>query len=186
MTEQELHSDTSAWLGERSGFRQSIAGAFLAGGQAPAEEEEGEEEAEEAEEAQEEQAQEEEPSPGNQQASIFSCEVSHNDAFESVETNPFQSEVEGGFPDSTAITKDVIDGVKDFKTAEELIPLQRQINALESFRKTTLNRKQRRVHLIRHSQENWSREGQYQSELQDALIGRQIGLSGNIEASDEE
>ena len=178
MSEQELHSDTAAWLGERSGFRQSIAGAFLAGGQAPAEEEGAQEE----EEAQEQ----EEPSPGNQQSSDFGCEVSHNDAFSGVETNPFQSEVEGGFPDSTAITKDILDGVKDFETAEKLIPLQRQGNALESFRKTTLNRKQRRVHLLRHSQENWGREEQYQSELQAALIGRQIGLSGNIEAEQTE
>lgn len=107
------------------------------------------------------------------------CELTHNNYFTLINPGMYQDQTSpAGWPPA----QDIIDELfaklasTDNRPAyNEIIRRQLQVNALESFRRTLLNRRQRKKHLLRHQQQTFLAEQQAQSELESLLQNVKVG-----------
>jgi hypothetical protein len=146
-----LSDDAQTWLTPRNDFRTVQAEALTKGYDPEAEE---------------------------QGSTSPACEKELNDTFAQIDPNPYDSyeTTAGGFPNADLVTDQFVQKVVD-KAAfvYDAIPLQLQINLLESFRRMHLSQKQRKKHMLRHWQEQALQEEKSQELIVRLLLGQDIG-----------
>lgn len=169
--EYTLAPETSDWLNVRSTYRFQQQAAYLGTDNL-----------------------EEDPQPAtpasnasNQQGTEYACEVTHNNFFTLVNPGAYQDQTSAaGWPPAQDIIDELIEKLSssDNRPAYgELIRRQLQVNALEGFRRTLLNMRQRKTHLIRHSQQAFLQEGQAKAELEALLQAVKVGQTANPPAT---
>jgi hypothetical protein len=163
--EVSLHSDTVDWLEKRNAQRAALQGAFGAG------------------EAEEEAAEAEAP------AAAAGCVVEKggcpdlNGQFTAYppDDDIEQETAEKGWPECDGLYGDTNSNLKkkDELVMPEVIVQERQINTLESYRRMLLHKKQRKCHLLAAYAEYWEAEGRSQSELEELMLNKRVGVQGN-------
>jgi hypothetical protein len=162
-----LADETTAWLEVRTTYRYEQQSAYLGTPDL-----------------------EEDPQPAtvqtdgsNQQGTIYACEVTHNNFFTLINPGAYQTETSvAGWPPAQGIIDELIaklSSTDDRPSYGEIIRRQLQVNALEGFRRTLLNIRQRRVHLLRHSQESFLHEPQAKAELEALLQNVKVGQTAD-------
>ena len=178
-----LHDDTLAFLERRNAFRDALAEALLTRPEEP-------EEPDEPEDPEEP----EEPGEGGEGVCTVPGRVGA-DGKPDTSCNPFAAiaQIEAiecfrdatGWPNCDQLYQDLMESLRSenpAETAEIQIPLQLQVNVMESYRKMLLHKKQRLCHHLSAWCACLRREAQSQSELESLMLNRPIGRTTGTDA----
>jgi hypothetical protein len=164
-TGESLHQDTIDFLAKRNEERSALAGIFT-----------------------EPEEDEEDPAPvvegpvvGGCNPEVGGCaELNNRFAAYPLDEGVENSTAENGWPASDGLYADVMTDLKDPKKfMSDIIPHERQINTLESYRRMLLHKKERKCHLIAAYSAYWAKEALSQQELEQLLLNKIVGQEGN-------
>jgi hypothetical protein len=120
---------------------------------------------------------------GNQQGTKYKCQVQFNNNFENAPTALYPDESdEHGWPTADNVIASLKAQIASGGNMSKIILQLRQMNTLESFRRTLVNEKQRRPHLVRHWQELLNQTNIMAEELEKLLLNQPVGTKGTADA----